>query len=90
MIEKFKEPIKTKTSQIDELYDGKYVAYQQHRDVFEVCYVVAIGDKTDENYDVLEDYVDELIKENAIPGGVRVGNKNRGDEELYVVFRDVR
>ena len=92
MITKFKEPIKTKTSQIDELYDGKYVAFQGTDEMFgmDICYIVATGDKTDEDYYALEDYTDELIKETGIPSGVRVGNKNRGEDNLYVVFRDVQ
>jgi len=92
MIEKFDKPVEIMDSEIDEKYDGKYVAYQRTSEMFGEgqCYVVAIGDKNDENFDSLFEYVRKLSKENGIPGSVRVGNKNRGTEELYVVFSDVR
>ena len=92
MITKFKEPIKTQSSQIDELYDGKYVAYQRTPEMSgkDICFVVATGDKTDEDYYALEEYVGELINKTGMPGNVCVGNKNRGEDNLYVVFRDVQ
>ena len=92
MITKFKKPVKTLSSQIDELYDGKYVAYQDTPEMFGegLCFVVATGDKTDEVYDELWRYVDELREKTGVRGSVCVGNKHRYDDELYVVISNVQ
>ncbi|MCL1996204.1 MAG: hypothetical protein FWG63_08365 [Defluviitaleaceae bacterium] len=95
MITKFKKPIKTKSADIDELYDGKYVAYLQTSEMFGngIGFVVATSEKTREAYTELLKYIEALLEneeDEDLRGGVRVGNKNREDEELYVIFRDVR
>ena len=92
MITKFDKPIKTKKQDIDELYDGKYIAFLDTTELFGegLCYVAAMGEKTDEVFDELYAYIRVLREKEGMHGGVRVGNKNRWEEDLYVIFRDVR
>ena len=92
MITKFDKPIKTKNRDIDELYNGKYVAYLDTSEMFGdgLCYVAAIGEKTDEVFDELLAYIRVLREKVGMRGSVCVGNKNREDDDLYVVFSNVR
>ena len=93
MITKFENPELLTCDEIDEKYDGMYVAVQETDELFSegLGYVVAVGEKTDEVFVTLLNHNRAMFKSNGMSGTVRSGNKNRDEEDnLYVVFSDVQ
>ena len=93
MITKFNEPIRTKKSDIDEMYHGKYVAYLDTDEMFGrgLCDVIAVGEKTDEVFDLLWAYSDEVADKMGMYCSVCSGDKYRDDGgNIYVEIRNIR
>ena len=70
-------------------YDGKYVALRQAdpATMFDDGVVVAYADKTTESYKALLDYLHSSFGKNS--GCVTLVTQS-AEEDLYVIFRDVR
>ena len=92
MIKKINSPELLTNIEIDEKYDGLYVAIQQTDELFSegLGYVVAVGEKTDEIFTEMTNYISFLFKSTGMCGTIRIGDKNRDGEKLYVIFRNVR
>ena len=93
MITYFDKPIKTKNSDIDEKYHGKYIAFLDTSELFGegFCYVAAMGEKTDEVFDELLRYIRILRKKRGMRGNVCSGDKYRDDGgNIYVEIRNIR
>jgi len=92
MITKLEKPELLTRNEIDEKYDGMYVAVQRTDELFSegLGYVVAVGAQTDEVFKELFNYIDLMYKVNGMSGTVKCGDKNRDEDELYVVFSNVQ
>ena len=100
MITTFEKPELLSRPEIDEKFDGNYVAIKSTDELFSegLGYVVAIGEKTESIYNELYDYLSSLRQSNlsslrqlgGMYGRVGVANKTRDEDELYVVFSNVQ
>ena len=92
MITKFEKPELLTRLEIDQKYDGQYVAVQQTDELFGegLGYVVAVGEKTEAVFNELLDYIGILLNSNGMGGTVVSGNTIREEDELYVVISNVR